>query len=220
MSYREDRESGGLIYFCYSLPAVLGVLLFICALIPHIWFVLDGEAYSTMNLFELQSNAWDFYEAIQAGTIEDTEAARWFSQLFPVVSALFWILPAWYGIVTVATAICSTVAFAFPPTSRVSNRTKRIFHLICPNRICYLLLPLLPMFSALFPQMMLLLYRVQGLNMTLHAEVCHDWVLVLIAALINAVVYIALLPKQNRLRMDLFRIYRNKDRAQKEDEEA
>ena len=211
--------SGGaraLIYLCYFLPAILGVCLLIYALVPHLWFVYDGEAYSTMNLFELQGNAWDFYDSIQAGEVEDTEAARWFSQLLPVVGALFWILPIWYGVLAAAVAICAIIAFSFDPTSRYSNRTKRVLQLLCPNRICYLLMPLLPLFSALFPQMLLLFYRFQGLNMTLHAEFLQDWILVLAVVLINAIVYIFLLPLQNELHMDLFRIYKSKKKTNEE----
>ena len=53
-----------LIHLCYLLPAIFGILLLIYAAVPHLWFVYNGDAYSTMNLFELQENAWGFYDML------------------------------------------------------------------------------------------------------------------------------------------------------------
>ena len=63
-----------LIHLCYFLPAIFGILLLVYAAVPHLWFVYNGDAYSTMNLFELQDNAWDFYKQIAAGSVESSTA--------------------------------------------------------------------------------------------------------------------------------------------------
>ena len=219
MSNLSVRTRRALIHLCYLLPAIFGILLLIYASVPHMWFVYDGEAYSTMNLFELQSNAWDFYEQIKAGKIESAVAVTWFEQLLPVVSALFWILPIVYAVVVLAITVCSVVAFSFEPTTRVANRTKRILHLICPNRISYLLFPLLPLFSSLFPQLLLLLYRWQGMSIRLYTFFVADWILVLVFAVLNAVAFIVLLPLQNESRMDMFRIYKSGAMVKRQGEE-
>lgn len=208
-----------LIHLCYLLPAIFGIVLLVYAAVPHLWFVYDGDAYSTMNLFELQSNAWEFYEQIKTGAIESTAAVVWFEQLLPVVSALFWILPIVYALVAAMITVCSIVAFSFEPTSRTANRTKRILHLICPNRVTYLLLPLLPLFSALFPQLMLWLYRLQGMNIRLYTFFLADWILVLILAVLNAVVFILLLPMQNEEHLDMFRIYKSGTQVKRKGDE-
>lgn len=209
MSNLSSRAKRVLIHLCYFLPALSGACLLIYAAVPHLWFVYNGEAYSTMNVFQLQSNAWDFYAQIEAGAIESNAAVHWFEQLLPIVSALFWILPVLYGILSVTVAICAMVAFSFDPTSRTANRTKRILQLLCPNRVTYLLLPLLPLFSSLFPQLLLWLYRYQGMNIRLYSFFVADWILVLIFAVINAVVFILLLPMQSETHLDLFRIYKS-----------
>ena len=198
-----------LIHLCYFLPAIFGILLLVYAAVPHLWFVYDGDAYSTMNLFELQSNAWDFYEQIQAGAIESTEVVHWFEELLPVVTALFWILPIFYAVLAAIVTVCVIVAFSFEPTARIANRTKRILQLVCPNRVTYLLLPLLPLFSSLFPQLLLWLYRLQGMNIRLYTFFVADWVLVLIFAVLNALAFILLLPMQNEEHLDMFRIYKS-----------
>ena len=208
-----------LIHLCYFLPALFGVALLIYAAVPHLWFVYDGEAYSTMNLFELQSNAWDFYEQIKSGAIENSGAVVWFEQLLPIVSVLFWILPIVYAFVVLLITVCSIVAFSFEPTTRIANRTKRILHLVCPNRITYLLFPLLPLFSSLFPQLLLWLYRWQGMSIRLYTFFLADWILVLIFAVINAVVFILLLPLQSEARMDMFRIYKSGSRVKRRGDE-
>ncbi|MBQ7392099.1 MAG: hypothetical protein IJV73_05375 [Clostridia bacterium] len=209
MSRMSVKGRRALIHLCYFLPALFGIALLIYAAVPHLWFVYDGEAYSTMNLFELQSNAWDFYEQIKSGAIENSGAVVWFEQLLPVVSVLFWLLPIVYAFVVLLITVCSIVAFSFEPTTRIANRTKRILHLVCPNRSTYLLFPLLPLFSSLFPQLLLWLYRWQGMSIRLYTFFLADWILVLIFAVINAVVFILLLPLQSEARMDMFRIYKS-----------
>ena len=198
-----------LIHLCYFLPGIFGIVLLIYAAVPHLWFVYEGEAYTTMNLFELQSNSWEFYEQIQAGEVENNTVVVWFEQLLPVVSALFWILPIVYAFVVLLITGCSIVAFSFEPTSRIANRTKRILYMVCPNRVTYLLFPLLPLFSSLFPQLLLWLYRWQGLSIRLYTFFVADWIFVLILAVLNAAVFILLLPLQNEAHMDMFRIYKS-----------
>ena len=137
----------------------------------------------------------------------------------PVVSALFWILPILYAILVLAITVCSIVAFSFDPTTRIANRTKRILHMVCPNRVTYLLIPLLPLFSSLFPQLMLWLYRLQGMDIRLYNFFLADWILVLIFAVVNAVVFILLLPMQNEAHLDMFRIYKSGAQVKRQGEE-
>lgn len=219
MSHTPNKTHRALIHLCYLLPAIFGILLLIYAAVPHLWFVYDGNAYSTMNLFELQSNAWEFYEQIEAGTVENSTAVTWFKDLLPVVSALFWILPILYALVAAMITVTSIVAFSFAPTSRAANRTKRVLHLICPNRVTYLLVSLLPLFSALFPQLLLWLYRMQGMSIRLHTFFLADWILVLIFAVLNAAAFILLLPVQSEEHLDMFRIYKSGAQVRRQGEE-
>ena len=219
MSRMSVKGRRALIHLCYFLPALFGIVLLIYAAVPHLWFVYDGEAYSTMDLFELQSNAWDFYEEIKSGAVESTAAVTWFEQLLPVVSALFWILPILYGVLATAVAVCAIVAFSFEPTTRIANRTKRILHLVCPNRVTYLLFPFLPLFSSLFPQLLLWLYRLQGMSIRLYTFFLADWILVLIFAVLNATAFILSLPLQRKSHMDMFRIYKSGAQVKRQGEE-
>ena len=220
MRHYSNPTHRALIHLCYFLPAIFGVLLLVYAAVPHLWFVVDGEAWSTLNLFDLQNNAWEVYEKIEAGTVENSTAVTWFQDLLPVVSALFWILPILYALVVAMITVCVIAAFSFEPTSRASNRTKRILQLVCPNRVTYLLLPLLPLFSSLFPQLLLWFYRWQDMNVRLYTLFLADWILVLIFAAINATVFILLLPMQNEEHLDMFRIYKSGAQVKKKGDEA
>ncbi len=219
MKHHSNPTHRVLIHLCYFLPAIFGILLLIYATVPHLWFVYNGDAYSTMNLFELQDNAWNFYNQIQSGAIESSSAVTWFEELLPIVSALFWILSVLYAILATAIAVCAMVAFSFEPTTRIANRTKRVLHLVCPNRVSYLLLPLLPLIPALLPQLMLLLYRLQGLKISLYTFFVADWILVLIFAVVNAVVFFLLLPMQSEEHLDMFRIYKSGAQVKRQGEE-
>lgn len=219
MKHHSNPTHRVLIHLCYFLPAIFGILLLIYATVPHLWFVYNGDAYSTMNLFELQDNAWDFYNQIQSGSIESSSAVTWFEELLPIVSALFWILSVLYAILATAIAVCAMVAFSFEPTTRIANRTKRVLHLVCPNRVSYLLLPLLPLIPALLPQLMLLLYRLQGLKISLYTFFVADWILVLIFAVVNALVFFLLLPMQSEEHLDMFRIYKSGAQVKRQGEE-
>ena len=219
MKHYSNPTHRALIHLCYLLPLIFGILLLIYAAVPHLWFVYNGEAYSTMNLFELQENAWEFYEQIEAGTVENSAAVTWFKDLLPVVSALFWILPILYALIVILITVTSFVAFSFDATSRTANRAKRVLQILCPNRVAYLLTSLLPLFSALFPQMMLWLYRWQGMNIRLYTYFVADWILVLIFAALNAAAFIILLPMQNEEHLDMFRIYKSGAQVKRQGEE-
>ena len=219
MSHMSVKGRRALIHLCYFLPALFGIVLLIYAAVPHLWFVYDGEAHSTMDLFELQGNAWDFYKDIKSGAVESTAVVTWFEQLLPVVSALFWILPILYGFVALLITVCSIVAFSFEPTTRIANRTKRILHLVCPNRVTYLLFPFLPLFSSLFPQLLLWLYRLQGMSIRFYTFFLADWILVLIFAFLNAAAFILSLPLQSKAHMDMFRIYKSSAQVKKQGDE-
>ena len=75
------------------------------------------------------------------------------------------------------------------------------------------------LFSSLFPQLMLWLYRLQGMNIRLYNFFLADWILVLIFAVVNAAVFILLLPMQKEAHLDMFRIYKSGAQVKRQGEE-
>ena len=192
----------------YLLPLLCFLIFCIYSAIPHIWFVYESQAHETVSLFELWQNVSQTCQSAQNSGTAD-EATLQFADLMGAASVFFWIVIALYGIFALATAVCSTVAFLAPPTSVLSNKTKRILGLICPSRIVYLLLSLLPLLPALFPHLLTFAYRTfLGLEIKAHAAPFADWVLALILVALTVIPYIATLPYQASERLDLFRIYR------------
>ena len=192
----------------YLLP-LLGILVFcIYAAIPHIWFVYESQAHETVSLFELLQNVSKTCQsARESGTAD--EATLQFASLMSAATVFFRIVLVLYAVFAVSTAVCSTVAFSAPPTSVLSNKTKRILGLICPSRPIYLGLSVLPIIPAFFPSLLVYAYSaLLGIEMKVHAAPVADWVLALILVSLNVILYIATLPLQAEEHMDLFRIYR------------
>ena len=198
---------------CYLLPAVFGIVLLVLAAIPHFWYVFDHQAMETHSLFSLQGNTWAWTQSAAA-----EESGGISLLLLRIWCVLFWALPILYGIVAATAALTSSIAFAYSPTSRVANKAKRVLHLLCPNRICFLLFQFLPLVAALLPQVLLFCYTaLMGMEMRLATELCHDWILASCFALLSSILFFVTLPWQREERLDMFRIYKSKDAIKKEE---
>ena len=195
----------------YLLPLLLFLTFCIYASLPHLWFVYDRQAYDTMSLFDLQGNTWEAC----AGYRNSGEAALVnFGNVMAAASILFWVALVVFGVFAVLVAVCSLSAFALPPASPLSNRIKRISGLIAPNRLSYLILSVLPLLPAFFPQVLALASRsFLGVSTRAHAHPLHAWVLMLILILVNLAAFLLTLPWQSEERLDLFRIYRSSKKA-------
>lgn len=198
---------------CYLLPAIFGIVLLIWATIPHFWYVYEHQAYESHSLFSLQGNVWEQTQNVAAE--EDWGLAL---PVLRIWCVLFWALPILYGVTAAMAAVTSVIAFAFPPVSRAANKSKRVLHLLCPNRTCFLLFQFLPLVAALLPQVLLFCYTsLRGMEMRLATELCHDWVLALCFALCSSILFLVTLPLQREEGLDMFRIYKKQDFMQKEE---
>ncbi len=190
----------------YLLPLILFVAFCIYAAIPHVWFVYSGKAQPTMSLFSLQANAWESAEIMR----ENTDAASInLTNAITVASILFWGALVLLGLFAILVAVCSLVAFSQSPTSTLSNRTKRVLGLLCPNRITYLILPLFSLIPAFMPQILEFAYRTTaGIEMRAHAFPFYDFVMALILIAGSLIPYLTTLSWQGEEHLDMFRIYR------------
>ena len=201
-----------LIRISYLLPAAVGLIFVICAAIPHLYFIYEAEAHETLSLFALVQNAYADCNAILKGASEGSAYAIVFSYVVLFCAVAFWICLVLYGIMALAAAIASTVAFAYPPTSVQANRAKRWFRLFCPNRALYCVTHLLLPISAAFPQILLYCYRHQlgYRGMTLHFFGPSDLLLTAILILLSLASHFLLLSAQSEEHMDLYRLYKAK----------
>ena len=205
----------GCIRATYLLPAVTWALVLICAAIPHLYFIYDGIAHETVSTFGLLTNTWSECMNVLTGSADSTPASVLFSYIMLAVAVLTWATILWHGIAAITCAICSCYAFSLAPTDRLANRAKRVFHLICPNRICYVILQFLPLPLAFFPQILTACYQSQlGLQMRLCAFGPQDWIPACSITLICTGAYLALLSAQSREHMDMFRLYKAKKDVQ------
>jgi len=201
-----------LIRVAYLLPLLCGVILCILAAVPHIYFINDGEAHETLSTFSLVSNTFSYCGTILDGSVQASNYAVVFSYAMIAFCILFWVGVVTYAIMALSTAICSTVAFAYPPTAKEANRAKRWFRLFCANRVLLVIPHLLILLSAAFPQILLYFYRNQlgYIRMSLHFFGIADLWIALVLMLLCLTAHFALLPMQTKEHMDLFRLYKSK----------
>ncbi|MBQ9773038.1 MAG: hypothetical protein IJW30_00055 [Clostridia bacterium] len=220
----------------YLLPLLLGVLFLVYTHVPHLWFVYDdpeqqGNFYitDTTSPAQLQKDAKESSFAVldsDGETDADGEAQavrneRSFATLLTVASVVYYVALVLFAIPATLTAICSLVAFALPPTHLYANRAKRLLHFLCPNRICFLLSFLFPILTALFPQVLLFGYQTyQGLDIRLHYQGLPDWALALALAILCAALFLLTLPWQAEEHLDMFRIYKSRDKVARRGEEV
>lgn len=195
----------------YLLPAVCGLGLLIYACLPHLFFVLAGEAHEDMSFFQLLSNTWRECGAMIDGATKGSANATFFSYVMRFFVILSWVCILLFASAALPAAVCSCVAFAYPPTNPCANRAKRWFRFFCPNRPLYVLANLAPLFPACFVYVLLSNYRKYlGLDVSVFYYGPPAWVITLIAAALSLVPFCLLIPAQNRAHMNLFQLYKSK----------
>ena len=209
-----------LIWVTYLMPLILGVLLLALTLIPHLYFVYDGEVHETMSPLELVNNTWDTCQKLLDGDSEDPYSII-FSYVMSFFVILFWIFVCLYAFFAVVETVCVIRAFSALPTSRQSNRAKRWMHLLCPNRICYTLFGLLPILPSFFSYILTHFYYTRlGLKMKVFFFGPPDPVWVIGLVLIMELAFWLTLQKQSREHLDMFRLYKKKPVVKTEEDES
>ena len=200
-----------LIRISYLLPFLFGILLFIHACIPHIFFLQDGDPKETQNLFELMSSTWTTCSYMLDGKLEVVADAMYFPYVMKTAVVLSWISIFAYALMAIPSAICSMVAFSFPPTARQANRAKRWMQFFCPNRVLFVFLHLLPLIPASFALILETCFRqMMAMKVTVHFIGIGDLLFTGILLAISILLWLLLLPAQNQERMDLYRLYKAK----------
>ena len=212
MRYLPSPLRRGLIRASYLCPLLCGALMLVVFAVPHLYFIYGNTAYETFSSFDLLSNASSECIAILNGTNKGTSDAVYFSYSVGFFAMVFWVALIAQLITAIAAAVCSLYAFSKEPTSRESNRAKRWFRFICPNRVTYVISNLALLLSAAFPHILLYCYHHQMgyVGISLHFYFGSDLLYAGILVGISVLSYLALLPAQADEHMDLFRLYKAK----------
>ncbi len=209
-----DSVLRGLIRLSYLLPLITLAVLIVHFAIPHIFFLYNGEVYETMNNFTLMGNAWSECRVMTDAATEGSTEALYFSYVMSFFVILSWAAIVLFAILAIAAAVCSCRAFAYSPTDREANRAKRWMQFFCPNRVLYVLTCLLPMIPASFAMILEACYRK---FFSYEIEVLFigpsELVTVAIGLVLCVGSFLALLPAQSRLHMDMYRLYKAKKDA-------
>ena len=211
MTALSSKSRQALIRLVYFLPLISGAILFLHALIPHLYFLYNGAAYDTQSTLGLVANTWKESLGMLNGNTEGSINASYFAVTMVIFAALYWILLLSYLITSAVAAICSATAFSLPPTSREANKAKRWLRFFCPGRGLYIIVVLFPMLWTLFPHLLAYCYRVYLFyDMSIHFFGPSDLILGMILSGITTAAYLLLLPAQREEHMDMFRLYKAK----------
>jgi len=197
----------------YLLPLLVGIFLLIWAVLPHMFYFLPpDDPRESLSLFDIMGDTWDTCGVLLNGNT--TPENMYFPYIMGFCVILSWISIILYAVAALPAAICSVVAFCYPPTARNANLAKRWLQIFCPNRCTYVIFQLLPIFPALFPIVLTACLRSMfpgGEKLVLLYEaVIPDWVLVGALVLFQTVAFLLLIPSQKKERMDMFTIYKSK----------
>ncbi len=220
MTYTTAKWHRALIRLAYLLPFLCMIALTVYAAIPNMWFINEGVAQPNLSLFELLGKTAEVCNETLANA-EATNQDLAFANTMNVACIAYWILYAVCWLFSIAVATCSLIAFSFPPTHLYCRRTKRILHLLCPNRVAYLIFCALPILPSLFPYILLYCYKTYtALEIGMGAEPFDAWVAALIAVLLSGALFVLTLPWQKGERLDMFRIHRAGNAVKRQGEES
>lgn len=194
----------------YLMPAIVGVILLVHSLIPHVYFVYEEELYQTMSSHQLIGNTWQLCnDMLDRESVDQYVALFSYVMIFFVVlSRLFAVL---YAIFAVLTSVFSVRAFSVLPTQKTANRSKRWLQLFCPNRVVYVVLCLLPLLPAFFPYILSYFYRVRlGMEMHVFFFGPSDPLLTGVLVLLLELSFLLTLKLQSQTHLDMFRLYKKK----------
>ena len=199
-----------LIRIVYLLPLIFGGFMLTWVFVPHLFFLQDGDPKVTQSLFDLLSGAWTTCTHMWNGEAQISPDAMYFPYVVGISVILSWICMALYALVAIPAALCSFVAFAYPPESRPATRAKKWMQFFCPNRAVYVLLQLAVLFPACFPQIEVACLRtMMAMNVTVHPIIglSDHWLIGILVA-VSLGLWLLLLPAQASEKMDLFRIFK------------
>lgn len=202
------------IRLAYLMPAISFLLLLIYALIPHLYFIYQDTAFETMSLFTMISNTWrECQSALSASG--GSASAVLFSYTMSAATVVFWIALVIHGVFSLSAAACSVYAFSQLPTDRKANRAKKLLHLICPNRVLFVMGMLLPLLYSAFPYVLRYCYREQMvMDISVYSTTrIADLALAAVLVLLGVGLFLATLSLQSREHLDLFRLYKQKPKS-------
>ena len=193
----------------YFLPLILGLILLIWALVPHVFFIYGNDAKDTMSVFEIMGNTWSQCRQTIKTVGKNSATAIYFSYAMLATVALSWLAVIGNVIVAVCSAICAGVAFSNPaaePSARAASRWMRFF---CFNPVIYTLTCCFACIPFFVPLLLEWFYRNWFVyEMTLHYFGPPSWLVALVLALTSGVTFAATRRLQREERMDLFAIDR------------
>ena len=150
------ERARGWVLFRYLLPLLTAALILSLFFVPSLQYTNNQSGTDApLSTFELMKNSWDQVRAYLFGTAQQTNGNIQFSRTILVLLILFWIL----FFVGVAAALWAMIAYCVYGEKGTEETGRLWFITLIPNRIVLCILNLLILPVALFPRIVILVYR-------------------------------------------------------------
>ncbi len=204
------------IRLAYLLPLILGVLFLVVACLPHFFFSYQLESTPElsrdMSLFDLLDNAFATCSPFLGSDAKGAPSDLYFAYTILAFWVLFWISVILYAVFAVFTALLGVLMWT-PTTegSKPLNTTKRVYRILVPNRVFYVIFCLLPLLPACFPYIVQLFYRsILSLEASVTYYVMPMPIPVLLLCALSVISFLLTKRAQRDWKMDAFRLYKTK----------
>lgn len=199
-----------MIRLAYLMPLISGIILLILGFVPHLFYRLNNDVYSTLSPFQLLGNTYEQATRFVTGTASGTTADFYFFMVMLAFWALSTLCIALFAIFSALTSVMlySVWTPQNHPTE-IGNKLKRLYRIFVPNRGFFVFYQILPIIPAFFPYLFqLFCKKMLGQTMKVYYYGIPDWIVALILSAAAIALFFASLSAQKENRMDLFRIYK------------
>ena len=189
----------------YFLPLIVGVILLIWALVPHLFFVYGSDAKETMSVFEVMKNTWSQCRQTMKGGEKNSPTAFYFSWIMVVLVALSWVALISNVVLAICSAVCAGMVLSKPVDDPSIKGVVRWMRFLCFNPTVYALTCFSAYLPFLIPPVLNWFYQHWFLyEMKLHYFGPPSWVVAVVLALVSSVTFLATRRLQREEKMDLF----------------
>ena len=202
-----------MIRLAYLMPLISGIILLILGFVPHLFYRLNNDVYSTLSPFQLLGNTYEQATRFVTGTASGTTADFYFFIVMLAFWAICTLCIALYAIFVIWTTVMlfSVWMPQSSPTVR-GNKLKRAYRIFVPNRGFFVFYQILPIAPALFPHLFqLFCKKMLGQTMKVYYYGIPDWIVVAILTTAAITLFLTTLSAQKENKMDLFRIYKTNE---------
>ena len=157
---KKKKKGLGIVYAERIAPLVSSAVLMILMLIPSVQYFINSEKGKLFSLWELLGDSWErSRHYLFSSTVDRTsEGELFYTAVFAILVILFLIFIIGLALIVWSSALCLLYYKDKKPSEEL-ERAKDIFTAVFPNRLVLAIPRLMLIPLALFPDILVTLYR-------------------------------------------------------------